>query len=145
MAKAPIIRSAVMCDIHRKEKSNKDILIGVYGGGVIFGELPTKWGCTIWMEVLPSTIGKSELLIKISYPSDNKKNEAEAVVKLSIDANNLDPFSIIVPTPILEIPNEGKFKVSTKPEGGRGRWRVILEKPIYQSQSIQTNASPPPS
>jgi len=42
MAKGYTVRSVILCDDIREEKSGKEILIGVYTSSIIFGQFPAK-------------------------------------------------------------------------------------------------------
>jgi hypothetical protein len=70
-AATPRIGALIICDDIRddirKEISNKDILIGVYGSEIVVPEFPATIPLAFWMEITPTKLGELSLQLHLSF------------------------------------------------------------------------------
>src|SRR5690242_20107827 len=85
------VGSVIICDDVRKEVSNKEILIGVYGGGILVPSFPVQIPMAVWMEITPEEIGHFEIDFKITLPG----NPAEFQMRVILDVQTLGESTTI--------------------------------------------------
>jgi hypothetical protein len=62
------VGAVVVCDDARRELAGKDILIGVYGGGILVPSFPVSITLCVWMELIPEQSGQLQVEISIKLP-----------------------------------------------------------------------------
>ncbi len=100
MSKKIDIKSVVVCDIIRKEAGNKSILIGVYGGELVFNKLPiTMTSIAIWLLIKPSKLSYKKIRLEIVGPDKKALVGGEGSVSFGTTSEyvglDLPPFSNI--------------------------------------------------
>jgi hypothetical protein len=104
MTKGLKIRSVLICDDVRHERSGKDICIGVYNGVIVIPRTPTllpKIVIRIEIESIPT--GKNLFKAEVIDPAKNPIFSAEGEIE---PENSDDPVSLalaIAPMPLLSI------------------------------------------
>ena len=61
------VRYVLICDDLRTEDNGKQILIGVYTGGILFSKFPAQHVITVWCDVEQPEAGKIPLQLKVSF------------------------------------------------------------------------------
>ena len=120
------VGSVVLCDDVRREITNKDILIGVYGGGIMAPSLPAAIPLALWIEFTPKIIGPYSFDLKIRLPP----GDSEIIMQLVTEFQSAgEPASIYTPQLICPIKESGSIDVfikGTKDEG----WILIKSKTV---------------
>ena len=62
------VNAVILCDDIRKEVTNKDMLIGVYGGALIVSAFPGAMPMAVWMELMPESVGVLNQILKCTLP-----------------------------------------------------------------------------
>jgi hypothetical protein len=86
------IRSVIVCDDVRQERSGKDICIGIYNGVIVVGGLPAimrQLSFRIEFEI--DTPGKRAIALELIDPARNKIIQADGEVEIE---NAKDPGSL---------------------------------------------------
>ncbi len=121
------INSVVICDDLRREWNGKDILIGVYGGGMKVQVLPMMVLISLWLETNPLTIGEYTASLKVVGQGNSILFE-QVLGKLSIAT--LEPSNAAFAGIPLNLQAEGKIEFQLSIDGGE--WQVI--KSLYISK-----------
>lgn len=118
--------SVIVCDDARKEVTGKDILIGVYGGGINTNQFPTSLNLTFWFEVIPKGAGKLVVDIKVECPGSTNP----VTLRLEGDVIKPDePFSIFTPQLGYAIAYSGDIKLFVKP-ANKESWKLLKRVPV---------------
>jgi uncharacterized protein DUF6941 len=122
--------AVLLCDDVRKEVTNKDILIGVYGGDILVESFPRWIKMAIWMEISPKETGAFPLTLKLTF-SDN----APLLIDMKLQVRGSGTSSIAVPGMELLVEKEGELTLEIK-EGES--WQVLKRKKGAPRQSNAT-------
>jgi len=116
--------AAIVCDDVRKEINGKDILVGVYSGGILLNRTPAELGLSFWFLYRPRNTGSAKVELRVS--TSEKPNSGEAVVELEVlqmqDGSFFTPplgFTFTKPETIT-----GECRI------GDGDWRPLITMPV---------------
>ena len=131
MPREPEIETALVCDDVRREQSGKDILIGVYTGGIGVPALPSQPLFAFWLALRAREPGEFLLSLQIIV---SKTARAKMSMNLELPPNAEtsflhDPFAVFVPPVPLLIEAPGDLELQAR-WGERGKFRTLLRKPI---------------
>jgi hypothetical protein len=101
------IKNFVLCDDVRKEISQKDILIGVYGSGIILPFFPVNMLMAFWAELLPSDIGVHECAFKFEFPG----NEEPLLVPVALEVQRVETSTIAASGLPLSFQRDGELVI----------------------------------
>ena len=123
------VHNAVVCDIVRTEDTGKHILIGAYGGGILFDQFPAKFAPAFWLEIEPPHQNEVDIQIKLEAPLASK------VGVLTVTLHLAEPkVGVLVVNPtLIEIIKPGRLKLSMRLAGGR--WTEVLTKTVDLKRS----------
>jgi hypothetical protein len=127
------INSVVVCDDIRKEITNKDILIGVYGGGLLVPQLPAAMPIAIWIELTPHTAGTLAIDIKIVLPGTPGEIRLQLIGNVSVVE---EPTSVSTPQIMCPVGAEGYIEISVRPVGSDG-WAAVKKRRVSVSPPEQ--------
>lgn len=127
------ISSVVICDEIRQEITGKEILIGVYSGGINVSAYPAMLRVGLWLEFSQDDAGTTKWEIKIESPSGNPPGT------IGFEMDYLGPVpsssSFVVNGILLALERDGEIVISSKKDDGD--WEVIKRKSVVRV--------PPPS
>lgn len=133
-----VVISAVICDDVRKEVSNKDIIIGAYGGGIVVPSFPVNIPFSVWVEIMPTATGHQEIDVMFRVPGipDNIR------LRFLVDILTLnDPATFYTPQVIMPVGAPGNIEVLMKPAETE-EWRPVKTKRIMQGSPQPVTAMP---
>lgn len=104
------VRNAIFCEDIREEKSNKHILIGVFGGDLHVAEIPALVRLAIYTEIEIKGDIPSQVFLKISGPGDGYAI-MQAQPRVNEEADNLQTIVISTPSFAIQAESEGNIKV----------------------------------
>jgi hypothetical protein len=125
------IVSVIICDDVRKEQSGKDILIGVFSGGIVLPAYPSHLRLAFWIEIQPEAVGEIHCQIKVETPSGNPPIEAE----FDLGVTEVDTAVIVMGGVPLAFERDGEIVVSAKM--GSAEWRVVKRKRVFRRPIAQ--------
>lgn len=76
------VESVVMCDDIRKEASGKDLLIGVYGGGLVVPSYPMMIQAAFWIELSTPVTENIPGAFRVTTPSGNPPIDVDFVLQV---------------------------------------------------------------
>ena len=130
--------SAVICDDVRKEASNKDIIIGAYGGGIVVPSFPVNIPFAVWVEVMPAATGRQGIDVMFRAPGI----PGNFRLRILVDISSLDdPTTFYTPQVIMPVGEPGNIEVLMKPAETE-EWRLIKAKRIIQGVPHAVPAMP---
>lgn len=129
------VSSVILCDDVRKEISNKDILIGVFGGTMVVPSYPAAIRTAIWMELEPQEPGTRHLDIKIETPSGNPPIEIGFDLDVS-EHGTTETTSFMVGGLPISLERDGEIVVSVKEDDGL--WMVVKRKKVSRAPRPST-------
>jgi len=104
------VRNAIFCEDIREEKSNKHILIGVFGGDINVSELPALVRLAIYTEIELKGDVPSKVFLKISGPGEGFAM-MQAEPRINDEADSLQTIVISTPSFAINADSEGIIKV----------------------------------
>ena len=129
----PKIETVLVCDDVRRELSGKDILIGVYSGGIGIPTLPAQMNVAFWITLRAPAPGTFTLSLRVNLP---QKNPAIDMMTMQIDISpppdmpfSDQPIAVFTPPLPLPITEPGNLELHAR-WGDSGKWGVALRKPI---------------
>ena len=151
------VNAVVICDDIRKEVTNKDILIGVYGGALVVQSFPAVISVAVWLELTPSSIGSHEIDIRLKssvLSSDDPVNLPPGVprefgLRMMLEVSELnEPVTIGTPQATLLFSTPGTLEVWIKWDQEED-WRLVKTKrvfsaPLQQAKPTEIHYEPPP-
>lgn len=135
----PRLVAALLCDDVRTENTSKDILIGVYHGGVVVNRLPAILRLALYLQIDigPSPL-KTNLSIRILGPDD-----APIFSGVGGDTEFTPPMAaVVLPLAPVQLKNEGGHKVQIR--FGKGRWQTAREIIVDQNPAVLTSGGGQP-
>lgn len=101
MAETPhiTVKSVVVCDDVRREDNGKEILLGVYSGGVLVQSFPIALGLSFWVHFNADVIGDAELRFRLIAGSEVKFFEIRAKLvlgKLGLGSLTFGPAPVVL-------------------------------------------------
>ncbi|MEX0923286.1 MAG: hypothetical protein WDZ84_10960 [Rhodovibrionaceae bacterium] len=120
------VLNALFCEDARKDKDEKDILVGVLSGYIYVSHFPARIPLSVWLNVEIKGRGKKEVEVRIlvdrkqvtrgSFKMEKKEKDSEATLSLS------------TPKAVVPIDKPGTLKFQIRLDSGR--WKDIIRKPI---------------
>ena len=124
------VNAVVFCDDVRKETSNKDILIGAYGGPIVVPAFPVSIPVAIWFEFTLEGSSALELDIKIKLPGIPN----DGMMRLNLDAPSwYETISVSTPQLMCPIAEAGTIAVFVK-KSKDAEWRLVKTKKVIQAE-----------
>lgn len=120
------ISAVVICDDVRKEASGKDILIGVYGGGILVPSFPVAIPVAVWMEIVPKTSGHFELDFMLKMPGAATPFQMRVVLEVQVGR---EPAAIYTPSLMCPVTEAGDIEVSVKAVE-EADWKIVKTKRV---------------
>ena len=105
------IQSVIICDDIRKEITGKDILIGVYAGGINVPSYPVTLPLAFWIVLDPEQSSNYKCEITIQSPSGNPPIKMEAEIEVG---QPVGPGILALSKVPIRIENDGDITVSLK-------------------------------
>ena len=111
---APIEFDAVIiCEDVRQESNGKEILIGVYSGGVVAQNFPAHIALTVYLQFISRDKGKVQLDIRIMLNDQSILIDAQAELEI-LDGTS---GAFWLPPIPLVIPHAGELRVQARQQG----------------------------
>ena len=128
----PKIETVLVCDDVRRELSGKDILIGVYSGGIGIPTLPAPINVAFWITLRAHEPGTFALSLRVNLP--HKSPAIDMTMHIDISPPPDMPFSeqptaIFTPPLPLMITAPGDLELHYR-WSRQGKYRPLLRKPI---------------
>lgn len=125
------VRTALLCEDVRQEKSNKFILIGVFANDIVLSTMPAAIPISFFIELKSSKLGTQHLYFRISGPG----NES-AKLKIGLDIKDAESV-VAIPGPKLDIrmDADGVFKIDASTD--EKRWVNLIAKKVWLDPSIE--------
>lgn len=117
--------TALVCDDARREDNKKEILIGVYTGGILVEKFPSRLALCLWTLVQTSGEGELSLEFRVVDSEDTALIAGEGMVSV---ANSDEPSSLVFPKMPLKVEKATTLRFQLKPLGGN--WETIAEKSV---------------
>jgi hypothetical protein len=126
------IVSKILCEDIRQEKSNKHILIGVYGGNIVVPKTPANISLAVYIEAKMLKIKPSSVWLKFSGPG-----KGSGKIKLDYIPGGGDE-NLIIPTPKVGVllEKEGAFSIEISDDDDT--WEPLIEKTVIVNDGIST-------
>lgn len=124
----------VFCDDIREEKSNKHILIGVYGGEMNVAAGPTSIPISIWIQLLDLPGGRHKFKV---FPRKiiGKQRSDLGLAEGEFEGPQGGSFAVLLPGLPIHIDSDCKMSVSMSLDGGKEMDVGSLEiKAIFANQ-----------
>src|SRR5208282_2993227 len=115
------LRYCLLCDDVRIERSHKDIIVGVYGSGMVLKNLPGSAAVRIWAHVIWHGEGHLGIEIRVLDPIGK---EAGSLVSGGISMLQDQPSSMTFPPITFSVPLEGEYIFQWRPKG-TGTWQLM--------------------
>lgn len=125
---------ALICDDWRREDNGKEILIGIYTGGIVVPQMPIVLQVCLWLYIQPQEVGDADFDVRILDPSD--KEVLQGNFQFHVASIEFPTTVPLVRLP-LQIGQLGTSKFQWKAPGHD--WETIVEKnvslPVPQTAS----------
>jgi hypothetical protein len=118
------ILGAILCDDVRREDNGKDIIIGVYSGGIIINELPAPLALKVWIQLRHSGAGQTKLRVEINLEGENL---AGVEMMMGTQAE-VGAGSLFTPTVPVLLTKEGMVSVTL--QQGEGEPQQLMQLPV---------------
>lgn len=134
--------AVLICDDVRKENTNKDILIGVYGGHIVVAQFPITLTLALYLEYYPVQRGEQELFLKVGV-----LEQSTSIGRVGLSIGEDTPLSIAITGIAIHVERPGELLIDVSND--RTIWTTIKRKQILQgdvkSAISPTMTSGPPS
>lgn len=121
------VLNAILCEDARKDKSEKDILVGVFSGNIFVNQFPANVPLVVWLNVRVRGAGKDTIEVKLSGPT--KKKSLTGTFQLEKkESDTYETLSVATPAAIVPIERPGELKFQIKQPNGR--WKTIISKKV---------------
>lgn len=121
------VGAVIIADDVRKEVSNKEIIIGVYGGGIMVPYFPVTIPIALWMEITPSVSGHQEIDVRVTVPEGG----GELRMRLVIDVMTAgEPTTFYTPSIHTTFGTEGIIEIAVKNASSDDDWMVVKTKRV---------------
>ncbi|MFN3623681.1 MAG: hypothetical protein ACK4TP_06410 [Hyphomicrobium sp.] len=115
------VKSVVLCDDIRQEKSGKFILIGAYLGTMLVSSLPARLKLSWWILATPAKKGKETIRVRLMSDGSGPIFTGE----LELSVGSLEEIAIVLPPIPVELKKEGAFMLEWQFEGTK-RWQELM-------------------
>ncbi len=126
--------AVILCDDIRREITNKDIIIGAYGGEVIVQTFPAQMTFALYIEYFPNHQGEQKIFLKL-----NLLGAGSALITVALDVKSNEPVILSLPGVRMQFPHEGELDISASVD--QVVWSTIKHKKIVQGEVQSTYAS----
>lgn len=135
----PTVIATVFCDDVRREMTNKDILIGVYGGDIVVPSFPASLNGAYWIEIFNSEKGKFQSEVRIGI-----SEKAPFRIRMEIEAEKSGTMSVLIPQFQFQVEKPCELTLEMLIDGS---WQLLKTKNILQGQGnhpVIFSSDPPP-
>jgi hypothetical protein len=114
------VTAALVCDDVRKEINGKDILIGVYSGGILVPQFPGEVTMALYLQYEPTVTGKIDGSIRLTNGGDTTFYQGNFNVSIArVELSSMAFPSVVMP---VFAPTNYVFEIK---ESGETEWRVV--------------------
>lgn len=128
------ISAVIFCDDIRKEITNKDILIGVYGGDIVVPAFPAQFALALWIEMNPSEPGSREIAFRLS-PGDAKPVE----LRIGLSLSEHGPIGLSIPALPIPMEEPGEIRLEVLEDG---EWLLLKSKRVKRGPIVSPFGPP---
>jgi len=121
------VLNAILCEDARKDKSEKDILVGVFSGNIFVSKFPANVPLVVWLNVKVRGVGKDSLEVKLTSPSSKKPLTGTFLLEKK-ESDTYDTLSVATPTAMVSMEKPGDLKFQIKQSNGR--WKTLISKKV---------------
>lgn len=125
------VSAVVVCDDVRKEVNGKDILVGVYGGGILIPTLPIQIPISIWAEIIPFKTGQVELDLKATFPGNPVDFKIRMVMEIGREGESVALFT---PQVSVLLGGVGAIEIFVK-SAAEENWTLVKSKAVVKGQA----------
>ena len=136
--------AAIVCDDIRHEKSNKEILIGVYSNELIIHKKPARLRLSVFVLVDVLEIGETEFEIRLDGPDGPSENAIRGVLEGAHNTSPRHRIGLPFKSFVITLASEGDLLVRFREPGKR--WRTIAVLPVLIAKdaiSVSTETQQP--
>lgn len=124
------VLNKILCEDVRQEQNNKHILIGVYSGDMLVGELPANVQLSFYLELAFKSPGDQILHLRLSGPG---KRTAE--LKMAAQVTEIGtPSAVTSPRFEVLMDQEGVFRLDLSDDGVQ--WVTLIEKRVIHQPGL---------
>ena len=120
------VLNALLCEDARKDKLEKDILIGVFSGNISVSEFPANIPLAVWLNLAVSGAGKDAINVRLTCPGRNNTISGRFELEKKEAAREL--ISVSTPTALVNLKKPGKLRFQI--QQASGRWKTVLSKDV---------------
>lgn len=120
------VNAVIVCDDVRREVSQKDILIGVYGSAIVVYSLPTQINLAFWIELEVRKNGLFEIFLKLEF--QNSAQSIEFKLGMNIEDSSQSQ-AVFTPQMSCRIEREGQLRLLAK-SSEMGKYRLIKSRKL---------------
>jgi hypothetical protein len=117
--------AALVCDDWRREDNGKEILLGIYTGGIVVPQIPVALQICLWLYVQPPEPGVAQFDLRILEPSHKEVLQANFQFQV---ASTEHPMTVPLVRLPFQISQLGTFKFQWKLPGHD--WKTVVEKNV---------------
>ena len=128
--------AAIVCDDIRQEKSNKDILIGVYSNELIIHKKPARLRLSVFVLVDVLEIGETEFEIRLDGPDGPSENSIKGVFEGAQSTSSRHRIGLPFKSFVIVLASDGDLLVRFREPGKR--WRTIAVLPVRIAEDAIT-------
>lgn len=136
-ARTPRIDALVICDDIRKEITNKDILVGVYGSDIVVGTFPATLSLSFWIEIAPVHVGELRFHLRILFAGKTR-----ARIEAAMDVKKAVPSAVPISRISVQFPSEGVLRIDVSWNEGK-KWNVAKRKSVIMGDVNNIFLTPP--
>ena len=126
----------VLCDDVRLEMNNKEIIIGVYSGGISVPMLPWIAVLCVWMTVMWSGEGTVDIEVRVLDPRQQPVGTVSGSgTAILIGTKSTLTFRGLA----IQIEMEGIYTIQCRVSGGT--WESLRQLPIFAQRHVETIGS----
>jgi hypothetical protein len=108
------VLTAIVCDDVRREWNGKDILVGVYGSGIKFDQIPNVLVATLWVELNCQKTGEFEFFLRVLGQDQHVVFQPANPVKLNVPEVGFS--NVALPGIALQVTSTGKLQFQFSPD-----------------------------
>lgn len=124
------ILNALVCDDMRREDNGKEILIGIYSGGVLVHRYPAALTLAIWMQFEAFKTGEIKLAFRLINEKDLEFASATGTLNVSKIEN---PMSLGIKNMRLQFQADNDFRFQAK-EQDSDDWKDVIAFTVRESE-----------
>ncbi len=132
------LNAVIICDDVRREISQKDILVGVYGSAIVVSTLPTHINLAFWIEMEVHKKGLFELFLKLEFQNSSQNVEFRLGVNIE---NNTQPVAVFTPQISCFVEREGQLRLLAK-AAESGKYKLIKTRKLLYNPNTSAFFGP---